>query len=200
MVDLFGGAITVSVPSTWRDVSQVRQVPDNQEVYQDCTEETGAVLVFEILQYQSDVENSNACSFFLKDLADANEASLEEQQIHSEQVVNLLLDGNNDEKKGQLFLPSLSLPASMDNPLELYACISRGSQKVAQGKKGSTTKDAHWIDVELCVLRLKNVETDLLVSLSIPRRENDDSGEGLVADYHSGAFKEIVTSFNIRDW
>lgn len=27
MVELFGGAIEASVPSTWRDVSQVRQVP-----------------------------------------------------------------------------------------------------------------------------------------------------------------------------
>ncbi len=27
MVDLFGGAIVASIPSTWRDVSQVRQVP-----------------------------------------------------------------------------------------------------------------------------------------------------------------------------
>ena len=41
MVDLFGGAITTSIPSSWRDVSQVRQVPDHQEVYQDCNEETG---------------------------------------------------------------------------------------------------------------------------------------------------------------
>ena len=46
MVDLFGGAITTSIPSSWRDVSQVRQVPDKQEVYQDCNEERGVSCFF----------------------------------------------------------------------------------------------------------------------------------------------------------
>lgn len=34
-VDLFGGAIVASIPSTFEDVSDIRQVPDNQEVYLD---------------------------------------------------------------------------------------------------------------------------------------------------------------------
>ena len=35
--DLYGGVMTISIPAEWRDVSDVRQVPDHQEVYQDCT-------------------------------------------------------------------------------------------------------------------------------------------------------------------
>jgi hypothetical protein len=89
MVELFGGAIVISIPSQWRDVSQVRQVPDNQEVYQDCTEESGGVIIVEILQYQDDAKDG---TFFFHDLGEANGITNEEQQsiIHSSRVVNLL--------------------------------------------------------------------------------------------------------------
>jgi hypothetical protein len=37
--ELFGGAIRMGVPPQWTDVSDLRQVPDNQEVwcYQQCS-------------------------------------------------------------------------------------------------------------------------------------------------------------------
>ena len=40
------------------------QCTDNQEVYQDCSEESGAVVVIEILEHQSDVKNEDAITFF----------------------------------------------------------------------------------------------------------------------------------------
>ena len=130
----------------------VRQVPDNQEVYQDCSEETGAVLVIEILEYQTNVENNDACNFFLKDLGDANETPPEEQVIHSNQVINLL--GNACEMNKEQILPSLVLPPSTTLTSQLHACIARGTQKVKQ--KGSITSQC--IDIELCALRLKDIE------------------------------------------
>ena len=195
MVDLFGGAITTSIPPSWRDVSQVRQVPDNQEVYQDCSEETGAVLVVEILEFQSNVDNSNACDFFLTDLGDANGAV--EQIIHTSRVVNLL-GFACEENKEQLF-PSLALMPTTTLQSQLHACVARGSQKIVQ--KGNTA--AHWVDIELCALRLKDVETDLLITLSIPRKEekNRSSGDSRnVAGVDDEIFKQILTSFNIKDW
>ena len=69
-----------------------------------------------------------------------------------------------------------------------YACIAKGSQKLAQGK-GST--NAHFSDVGMCVMWLENVETDLLITLSIPHRETNH-GEGVWAE-HSDVFKEVLT-------
>ena len=142
MVELFGGAIEASVPSTWRDVSQVRQVPgkyrhalmiisivlssllilmmfspfilDNQEVFQDCTEETGAVLVIEILEYQINVANADACSYFLNDLAETNEASSLHIIESSNSIVNLHPDDDdtNDSEMKMAWFPNLSVPAS----------------------------------------------------------------------------------------
>ena len=72
-----------------------------------------------------------------------------------------------------------------------YACIAKGSQKVAQGK-GST--NAHFSDVGMCVMWLENVETDLLITLSIHLRETNH-GEGVWSE-HSDVFKEVLTGFD----
>ena len=168
----------------------VRQVPDNQEVYQDCSEETGAVLVIEILEYQTNVENNDACNFFLKDLGDANETPPEEQVIYSNQVINLL--GNACEINKERILPSLVLPPLTTLTSQLHACISSGTQKVKQ--KGLTTSQC--IDIELCALRLKDIDTDLLITLSIPRREGKDGS----SDVGEEIFKQILASFNIQDY
>ena len=74
-----------------------------------------------------------------------------------------------------------------------------------------------WIDVEMFVLRLESVETDLLITLSVPRRrttgENneDDDGGGVercgesggdvdAVGRYSDAFESILASFYIKDW
>ena len=159
-------------------------------------EETGAVLVIEILEYQN-VANGDACAFFLKDLASANEASTEVQHIRSSRVVNLL----EDEKRETQLLPNFLLPASLEISSQLHACITKGSQKVAQGKDSTNNSNARWIDVEICVLRLENVHTDLLITLSVPRREikceDEGGGEG---EQCSEVFKEVLLGFNIKDW
>ncbi|KAF2838479.1 Mog1p/PsbP-like protein [Patellaria atrata CBS 101060] len=42
--ELFGGAITVDLPATFGDVSNIRQVPDNQEVYLDSDGFTSVIV------------------------------------------------------------------------------------------------------------------------------------------------------------
>lgn len=226
MAHLFGGAITASIPSTWRDVSQVRQVPDNQEVFQDCTEETGAVLVIEILEHQIDVTNSDACAYFLKDLADSNEASSLHIVEFSHVIENLHHDddNNNGEMEKMTWFPNLSIPASSSSKnTKCCACIARGSQKVVRtrgDKEGSPTSKnnddatSHWIDVEICVLRLPRVQTDLLITLSTPQHEQiiicdttvrseAEDGEDSVSDdhqYYGYHFQQILKTLNINDW
>ena len=89
-------------------------------------------------------------------------------------------------------LPSFVLPPSTTLTSQLHACISSGTQKVKQ--KGQTTSQC--IDIELCALRLKDIDTDLLISLSIPRRGGKDGGSNLGEEI----FKQILASFNIQDY
>lgn len=185
MTELFGGAVLCSgIPSSWRDVSQIRQCPDHQEVFQGCVEETGGVLlVFEVLQHQERVEDESAGAFFLSDLADSNRA--EESSVVSGRVIKSL-DDAVDVKDA---LPSLRIPDGFSG----VACISRGRQKVAQGKDGRN--EARWIDIHMCVLRLRCVETDFVISLSVPLGEESSAAQ----DSHE-IFSEILRGFKIIDW
>ncbi|KAK8658274.1 hypothetical protein V6N13_036485 [Hibiscus sabdariffa] len=64
---LFGGAISASFPLRFRDVSNIRQVPDHQEVFVDpaCDES----LIFELLDFKHEVGDDGSAVWFLQDLA-----------------------------------------------------------------------------------------------------------------------------------
>ena len=195
------------------------------------------MLVIEILEHQSDVTNSDACAYFLKDLADSNEASSLHIVESSHVIVTLHHnDDNNNSINGEMkkmtWFPYLSIPASSSKDANCCACIARGSQKVMRtrgGNEGSSAKinnhddDATlshiiWIDVEICVLRLPTVRTDLLITLSTPQHEQiicdtttttvrncdaEEDGEDSVSDYHNPYgvyFQQILNSLNINDW
>ena len=72
---LFGGTITCLLPSTFGDVSDIRQVPDNQEVWLDTDGFTS--IVFDILQRvyaKSDVE---ALKVHLEDIVDEDKDKMQ---------------------------------------------------------------------------------------------------------------------------
>ena len=54
---LFGGAIIVKVPKDFKDVSQFRQVPDNQEVFVSSTSDE--TLIIELLETPENTEESD---------------------------------------------------------------------------------------------------------------------------------------------
>ncbi|KAG2253208.1 hypothetical protein Bca52824_083344 [Brassica carinata] len=67
---LFGGAITSAFrpfPQRFQDASNIRQVPDHQEVFVDPSRDES--LIFELLDFKSDVGDNGSASWFLQDLA-----------------------------------------------------------------------------------------------------------------------------------
>ena len=142
-------------------------------------------MIVEVLEHQTDVDNSAACSFFLSDLADANGASSEEQRVYESQVVSL--------EKTQQLLPNFALPASMDAS-KCHACTAIGSQTITKGKNCA---DAQIVRVELCALRLQDIDTDMLITLSLPTKNHE---EITPAHSHSHVFKDILKSLVIVNW
>lgn len=53
---LFGGGITVKVPKDFKDVSQFRQVPDNQEVFVSSTSDE--TLIVELLETPEEAQDA----------------------------------------------------------------------------------------------------------------------------------------------
>ena len=150
------------------------------------------------MEYQSNVENGkSAIDFFLNDLGDANGAT--ERRSKALWTLDLFEDDSDDKKL--VFVPNLLLccpPLQRDRD-RAYLNIGRGSQKVT--RKGSTNAD--WVDIEICILRFKDVKTDLLITLSMPHVEkklDDGMVRGMWTEEYSSEFKQILEHFNIKDW
>ena len=224
---LFGGTLRLGVPSTWRDVSEVRQVPDHQEVWQDRTEEgqppseirrtgedgriqiegTGGVLVVEILDRQDDVSDEGAAKFFFDDLAESTGATV--SRMDYTQVVSVGHSAVAAAAAGA----AASAAGSADNLMPhlnrvTQACTCVGAQLVALGKEGEVSEQpnaagSRWaVRVEMCVLRLAEVKTDLLISLTRPIQNGAEKGIDQIAQVknHSQLFLSIISTFSVDHW
>ncbi|KAF9599157.1 hypothetical protein IFM89_035436 [Coptis chinensis] len=77
---LFGGAISSTFPLRFQDVSNIREVPDHQEVYVDPSRDEN--LIVELLELKHEVQDSASAAWFFQDLAseqDAEESIVLEQ-------------------------------------------------------------------------------------------------------------------------
>ena len=184
--ELYGGAISIVLPHDWRDVSVVRQIPDFQEVYQDFSSSSRErSLVVEILQREDTVKDADAAAYFLKDLVEkeGDEAKLLLQNVWT--VGTSSENNNNDDdttEKMIIHMSSLSISAKAST------CISK---IITPSSTHPKTK------IELCVLRLVPVETDLLIMLNSsyePKKLESQKQQ------HSKLFQSIVNSFQIHDW
>ena len=228
--ELFGGAIIISVPEQWRDVSLVRQIPDHQECYQDCTfqdgskfelQGTGGCLVVEILGREEDVKDEDAALFFFRDLAEANGPGYSEGDVTFNCVgtVGCVPGTGSDEvkvdneikeiEKVQNLIPKLSA----QRLAKVCSCV--GYQSIGPLKNKTELEDgkANRIRVELCAVRLAAVDTDILVTLSMPcdneKNSTADDGDTNKKETalkrgdghgHSSLFIDILDGFNVLDW
>ncbi|KAI4829532.1 hypothetical protein KUCAC02_023572 [Chaenocephalus aceratus] len=69
---LFGGALSAVLPHSAKDTSELREIPDNQEVF--VHEHTDQSLIVELVEYQSQVENEDAARYHFEDIAGSNKA------------------------------------------------------------------------------------------------------------------------------
>ena len=181
---LYGGAIECAIPNNFVNTSDIRQVPDHQEVFHELipTSSSPRMIVFEILELQSNNKDCNeAVQYFFEDLADSNGATKEGRKIHTyiKPQLQKVSDGN----------------------IESSGCV--GIQCVDYGNKLR-----QYIKVELLLLRMPDVQTDFLISHSIPidTEEFEDlmksmSSTVVASDISLGkTMLEICISFKVNDW
>ncbi|XVF85946.1 hypothetical protein PTKIN_Ptkin17bG0158400 [Pterospermum kingtungense] len=185
---LFGGAISTTFPLRFQDVSNIRQVPDHQEVFVDPTRDES--LIFELLDYKHEVGNDGAAVWFLQDLAveqDGEGFTLLEQSAVVE-------------------APGLCY---RNAPAVVTTAV--GQMAVSKGRQGREAQNI--IKVYLANIRLKEVGTDVLVTAYEPILINPLSesastvGAGLATPaIQSGympmveVFKLAVTNFKVNEW
>jgi hypothetical protein len=178
---LFGGAITCLIPDDWRDVSDIRQVPDHQECWQDTE---GRLLVVEILDRQSHVIDEQAAAFFFQDLAESNGMKAQDLQFIPQPELSAIMN-----------LAGAGLPDSAK------LCFGTGYQNVALGREfdiggNPRTQQVQSIRVELCAIRLPSVGSELLITLSSPSDPNPEE----TISQPTEAFARILGSLQIQDW
>ncbi|KAK3223070.1 hypothetical protein Dsin_010095 [Dipteronia sinensis] len=185
---LFGGAIATAFPHRFQDVSNIRQVPDHQEVFVDPARDES--LIFELLDFKDDVGDNGSAAWFLQDLATEQDA----------EGCTLL------EQSGVVEAPGLhyrNIPA--------VVTTAAGQMAISKGRQGREAQNI--VKVYLANFRLKEVGTDVLATAYEPIIINPLSesanavGAGLaVPAAQSGimplseVFKLAVSSFTVNDW
>ncbi len=184
---LFGGALSCDIPTDWRDVSDIRQVPDHQEVWQEMD---GSVLVVEILQRQ-DVDDPNAALFFFMDLAESNGITHPRDYTFQTATTTTTTTTN---------LLSTQIEGAIP-------CAGMGFQKIAIGRdyniqgQPRENQEIRWTRIEMCAFRLSSVETDLLVTITKPLpNPNEPPADANNSISWTECFQRIVSSMKIQDW
>jgi hypothetical protein len=156
---LYGGAMRCCVPARFVDVSDVRPVPDHQEVLADVDSDQS--LIFEILARETSVDDTEAGTWFFKDLANANDAG---GPGHSTVVE-------------QQLLPETATPRCPQAVARSYVL---GEQRVSKFRESDAARNV--VETHLVVLRILSVDVDFLVTLSVPVGLADGSSSARMAD------------------
>eukprot|EP00744_Colponema_vietnamica_P008431 GILI01012029.1.p1 GENE.GILI01012029.1~~GILI01012029.1.p1 ORF type:complete len:195 (+),score=24.81 GILI01012029.1:100-684(+) len=139
--ELFGGAMTMQVPSDYIDASDLRHVPDGQEIFIDVRSDRSVIV--EVLE-RVPTADDNSARFIFQDLAEVNssfETSVEQSQE----------------------LSSSELP-NIDPSLPKHLCV--GLQRISKYKE--TIEASNQVRICLCVIRLPQYEADIVITLNDP--------------------------------
>ncbi|XP_019181703.1 PREDICTED: probable ran guanine nucleotide release factor [Ipomoea nil] len=185
---LFGGAIASTFPVRFQDVSNVRQVPDHQEVFVDPARDES--LIFELLELKQDVADNGSATWFLQDLAN-------EQDAEGTMVI---------EQSGVVEAPGLSF-----RTLPAIITTAVGQMAISKGRQGREAQNL--VKVYLANVRLQEVTTDILITAYEPIVINSlsESASAVRAGVAVPAaqagcmpmaevFKLAVSTFKVNDW
>ncbi|CAF9907555.1 hypothetical protein IMSHALPRED_005566 [Imshaugia aleurites] len=182
--ELFGGAITANIPSNFADVSKIRQVPDNQEVYLDKNGFTS--LTFDITERVSHLSTDrDALEYHFADIVAENDTRDVRSVVENEELPN--------------FSPS--------TPILALTAITKPPPSTVAAKALTPTHT----DIHFTLIRLVEQSTDVVITLNTPyfagdtgaptpngteagtRQREDEQEVGTM--YH-----QIVMSLAIKDW
>lgn len=174
--ELYGGAFSAVLPQGANDVSNFRQIPDNQEVFTHA--ETDQSIIVEIMEY---VENTDdiAIKTHFDDLAQGNDVSPHDSQIiHTEQI-------SQDKLLSEHF----------DN-----AWYILGQQNVA--KFNEDVKNT--INIHMGLIRLSEFSSDILITFNDPINIHPSSSSHHAVPTHCirwsvEDFKQLLVSFKLHD-
>ncbi|EDU45890.1 Mog1 domain containing protein [Pyrenophora tritici-repentis] len=174
---LYGGAITVDLPSSFADASQIRQIPDNQEVYLDNSGYSS--IVVEILEYVDKSSDEEALQYHFADLVDGtDDATTVVEQVGASMK---------------------SLPST---PLLTLSFV----QTPPSINPHPNRKTPEYTFIHLLLLRLKEQETDILITINVPHYpgeyEKPAMGQQETELMRSSKLvrEKVLETFEVKEW
>ncbi|KAE8294570.1 hypothetical protein D5F01_LYC07524 [Larimichthys crocea] len=155
---LFGGALSAALPHSAADVSQLREIPDNQEVFAHA--HTDQSLIVELVEYQGQVADQDAARYHFEDIAGSNQA-LEPGAFQVTSVVLL--------PKSELSLSDCS-----------SAWMLTGTQRVSKFNEEARNT----VTLHLGLFRLPQFSTEVLITFNDPQSISPDSSSAASAGTH----------------
>ncbi|GAA5869005.1 hypothetical protein JCM8547_003248 [Rhodosporidiobolus lusitaniae] len=176
---LYGGALVSSIPTTFIDASDLRQVPDTQEVF--LSSDSDLSLIFEVLQL---VKEEGA--------QDSLEAAA---RFHFSSLTH-------DNAALSSTVSSLTLPSSTPKtppgiPTLLGPTVLRGVQKVSKFNRPAEEADDVLILLALWRVPEKDADVTLCVNFPVRMGETGEERDGKEAER---VFEEAVRTFEVRDY
>ncbi|XP_012967226.1 ran guanine nucleotide release factor isoform X1 [Mesocricetus auratus] len=166
---LFGGAFSAILPPGAIDVSDLRPVPDNQEVF--CHPVTDQSLIVELLEMQAHVRGEAAARYHFEDVG----------RVQGARTVHVL-------SVQPLCLENLSLRGCCQD-----AWFLSGKQQVAKENQ-QVAKD---VTLHQALLRLPQYQTDLLLTFNQPPSHGPENLS--CPPWSLGNFEQLVTSLTLHD-
>ncbi|KAI0225691.1 Ran guanine nucleotide release factor [Lamellibrachia satsuma] len=171
---LFGGSMSISLPAFAVDVSTLRDIPDNQEVFVHST--TDQSIIVEILQYLDEGDEQAVRSHF-DSLASDNECEPDNYEVKSiEQLQDI----------------------TMHQCQSAYSLV--GMQRVAKFHESAENE----VNVYMGLFRLPQHQADVVVTFNDPHFISPDSSSHSSTDEPTGdqrwtfeQFKESLSSVNL---
>ncbi|KAM6970575.1 ran guanine nucleotide release factor [Aplochiton taeniatus] len=176
---LFGGALSAAIPNCAKDVSELREIPDNQEVF--VHSHTDQSIIIELLEFQNQVDNENAARYHFEDVAGSNKA----------------LDPGGSEVRTVVALPNSELSMSDCSS----AWLLTGTQCVSKFNEQSKNV----VTIHLGLFRLPQYSTDVLVTFNDPLSISPESSSavamGMLATepWTPQDFQCLLKSFALHD-
>ncbi|PMD20495.1 putative ran guanine nucleotide release factor [Hyaloscypha hepaticicola] len=198
---LFGGALIVDLPSTFADVSTIRQVPDHQEVYLDKDGFTS--IIFDItervgLPGSGPAVDGAALTTHLEDIVASD--------IDTVQVWNT--SNTQFSKLPYAFFSPISLLKPLANrridDIPAYTLIATQTPPPQPG-----SKSPDFTAIVLTLIRLEEDKTDILITINVPHIKGEYSAEevdmqvgkqGKLIENAVEYAAKIWETFKIKDW
>lgn len=184
---LFGGAITVDLPTGFGDVSSIRQVPDHQEVYLDSSGFTS--IIFDITERVENVATDE-----------------EALKFHFDDIVSGSAEGT------QYFHPGTATLAKMPNipTYTLFATQHPQPPTISpSGTSAPCNPAPDFTGILLVLVRLAEQKTDIVVTVNVPHvlgeyvSEAVDLATAKLGPLIDSAVKvqgKILETLEIKDW